>query len=52
MEKIKTIIQAPLFRSGCAAAIGIALLTESHPLYAGMGFGIAIREFLLAFASE
>jgi hypothetical protein len=49
MEKVKTIVNSPLFRVAVCAVIGIALITEQHPLYAGLAFGVGIREFLLAF---
>jgi len=49
MEKIKKVINSPLFRTGVCVAIGIALVIEEHPLYAGMALGVAAREFFLAF---
>jgi len=52
MDKVKKVINSSLFKSGCAAAIGLALIAESHPLYAGISFGLAIREFLLAFKAN
>ena len=29
--------------------IGSGLLIEAHPMYAGIAFGMGIREFLIAF---
>ena len=52
MEKVKSIIGSPLFKAACCGAIGLALIAESHPLYAGMAFGFGLREFLLAFKSD
>ena len=52
MEKIKTIINSPLMRVGITAAIGTVLLFENHLLYAGLAFGIGLREFFLAFKSN
>jgi len=52
MGKVKEIVNYPLFKAGIAAAIGIGLIAESHPLYAGMAFGYAVREFLLAFKED
>tara|TARA_R110002020_G_C15928861_1_gene743573 strand:+ start:353 stop:508 length:156 start_codon:yes stop_codon:yes gene_type:complete len=49
MEKIKKVINSPLFRTGVCAAVGVALVVESHPLYAGIALGVAAREFFLAF---
>ena len=49
MDKIKSVITSPLFVCGSAIAIGIALIAESHPLYAGMAFGFGIAKFIQAF---
>ena len=38
------VINAPWFRSALAGAVGVALLIKSAPLYAGIAFGIAVRE--------
>ncbi len=48
-DKVKEILKSPLFHSAVAAMIGLVLLMESHPLYAGMGFGLAGCKFLDAF---
>ncbi len=52
MEKIKSVIGSPLFKAACCGAIGLALIAESHPLYAGIAVGFGLREFLLDFKSE
>jgi len=52
MDKIKSVIGSPLFKAACCGAIGLMLIAESHPLYAGVSFGFGLREFLLAFRSE
>jgi len=49
MEKIKDIVNSSWFKAAAVAGIGILLLLEKHPLYAGVAFGFAIREILLAF---
>lgn len=49
METVKEIIKHPLSKSVACATIGLLLIMHSHSLYAGIAFGIAIREFLLAF---
>lgn len=49
MEKIRKAVNSSLFKSSVCALIGLTLLLEKHPLYAGVAFGISIREFLLAF---
>ena len=51
MEKLINIVKSPLFRSALAASAGSLLLFSKNVLYAGIAFGIAIREFLLAFKS-
>lgn len=49
METIKGIVKHPLAKSVCCVAIGVTLLLHKMPLYSGICFGIAVREFLLAF---
>jgi len=49
MNKIKTIVNNPLFKIGMSLAVACVLVFEKMPLYAGIAVGIAIREFLLAF---
>jgi hypothetical protein len=49
MEKIKQIITSPLFVCGSALVVGVTLVIEAHPLYAGIAFGIGISRFLQAF---
>ncbi|QDP57409.1 MAG: hypothetical protein Unbinned2299contig1000_10 [Prokaryotic dsDNA virus sp.] len=49
MEKIKKVVTSPLFLAAVAGGIGLALLLQGNVLYAGISFGIGIREFLLAF---
>jgi len=51
MEKLINIVKSPLFRSALAAGAGLLLIATQNTLYAGIAFGIAIREFLLAFKS-
>lgn len=52
MEKIKMIINHPLSKAVLAGIVGATLLIESHPMYAGVAFGYALREVFLAFKSE
>lgn len=52
MEKIKQYINHPLSKCLVAIIIGGALFLESHPMYAGIAFGYALRELFLAFKSE
>ena len=52
MEKIKSVITSPLFVCGSALVIGVTLIIESHPLYAGIAFGIGIAKFIQAFKSN
>jgi hypothetical protein len=49
IEKVKKIVSSPLFACACASAIGLILLMEKHPLYAGIAFGFAGCKFLDAF---
>ena len=48
MEKVKMIINHPMSKCIVMGVIGSVLLFESHPMYAGMAFGVGLREFLLA----
>jgi hypothetical protein len=52
MEKAKAIINHPLAKAILAGFTGAMLLVEAHPLYAGVAFGYALREVLLAFKAE
>ena len=49
MDKIKTIVNSSWFKAVAAGAVGVFLLMDKNVLYAGISFGIGIREFLLAF---
>ena len=49
METIKEIINHPLSKAIAYGVIGSMLLLHAHPLYAGVAFGMGLREFLLAF---
>lgn len=49
METIKEIINHPLSKSVACSMIGLLLIMHSHSLYAGIAFGVALREFLYAF---
>lgn len=51
MDKLKAIVNSSWFRAALAGAAGIGLLVKGEILYAGIAFGIGIREFLLAFKS-
>lgn len=46
------VINAPWFRSALAGLVGVALLVKTAPLYAGIAFGVAIRELLLQFKTK
>ena len=46
------IINHPLSKAVLAGIVGATLLIESHPMYAGVAFGYAFREVLLAFKAE
>lgn len=49
MNKIKFIVNNPLFKIGMCLAVASLMIFENMPLYSGIAVGIAIREFLLAF---
>ena len=48
-EKIKAVVYSRLFASACSITIGLVLLMEKHPFYAGIAFGFAGCKFLDAF---
>ena len=50
MDKVKAIVNSSWFRAA-AGTVGVLLLVDKNVLYAGIAFGIGIREFLLAFKS-
>lgn len=47
MDKVKAIVNSSWFRAALAGGCGIGLLVKGEVLYAGIAFGIGIREFLL-----
>ena len=49
MEQLKEIVNSSLFKSAAIAFVGLILIAEKHPLYAGVAFGFALREFFLVF---
>jgi hypothetical protein len=49
MEKLKNIINAPLFHAAAAGGIGVLILMQGNVLYAGIAFGIGAAKFLDAF---
>jgi len=49
MDKVKAIVNSAWFRAALAGVVGIGLLVKGEVLYAGIAFGIGVREFLLAF---
>jgi len=51
METIKQIVNHPLSKSIACGILGAIFLLEAHPLYAGVAFGMGLRELLLAFKS-
>ena len=51
MDKVKAIVNSSWFRAAAAGAVGVFLLIDKNSLYAGIAFGIGIREFLLAMKS-
>jgi|TARA_R100000081_G_C4806385_1_gene167818 hypothetical protein len=52
MDKLKEIINHPLSKSVALGIVGALLLMEKHPLYAGIVFGMGLRELLLAFKAD
>ncbi len=51
MDKIKKVINSPLFQAGVAGGVGILLMIQGHPMYAGIGIGAGLVKFIDAFKS-
>ena len=51
METIKQIVNHPLSKAVACGIIGAMLLLHAHPMYAGIAFGMGLREFLFALKS-
>jgi hypothetical protein len=49
MDKIKKVINSPLFQAGVAGIIGFVLVAQGHLMYAGIGFGVGLTKFIDAF---
>jgi len=49
MDKIKKIVNSPLFHAAAAGGIGVLILMQGNVLYAGIAFGIGAVKFLDAF---
>jgi len=49
MKKVKAIVNSSWFKAALAGVVGAALLISGNTLYAGIAFGIGVREFLLVF---
>ena len=52
MDKIKKAINSPLFQAAITGGVGLLLLLQGHPLYAGIGFGMGAVKFIQAFKSK
>ena len=51
MDKIKKVVNSPIFQACVAGGVGLALLVQDNLLYAGMAFGIGVVKFIDAFRS-
>ena len=52
MDKVKKVINSPLFQAAVTGGIGVLLLLQGHLLYAGIGFGVGLVKFINAFKSD
>jgi hypothetical protein len=52
VEKIKDLVNSPLTKCVVAMVIGGLLLIKKDILFAGIAFGVGVREFLLAFKQD
>tara|TARA_R110000787_G_scaffold254179_1_gene359485 strand:- start:542 stop:694 length:153 start_codon:yes stop_codon:yes gene_type:complete len=49
MDKIKKVVNSPLFHAAVAGGIGVLILMQGNVLYAGVSFGFGAAKFLDAF---
>ena len=49
MDKIKKVMDSPLFQAATAGGIGVLILMQGNILYAGVAFGFGAAKFLDAF---
>ncbi len=49
MEKIKKVVNSPLFLSAVAGGVGFLLMLQGSIMYAGIAYGISICKFIDAF---
>ena len=49
MEKIKNVVNSSWFTAAAIGGVGVLLLLDKNVFYSGIAFGMAVREFLLAF---
>jgi len=52
MDKIKKVVNSPLFQAAIAGGVGILLVIQGHPLYGGISVGIGAVKFIQAFKSK
>ena len=46
MDKIKKVVNSPLFHAAAAGGIGVLILMQGNVLYAGVAFGFGGAKFL------
>ena len=46
MDKIKKVINSPLFQSAVSGGIGALLIVQGHPLYGGIAIGVGVAKFI------
>ena len=49
MDKIKKIINSPMFMAAVAGTVGILLMVKGDVLYAGIAIGVGLTKFIDAF---
>ena len=49
MDKIKKIINSPMFMAILAGSVGILLMIKGDILYAGIAIGVGLTKFIDAF---
>tara|TARA_R100001530_G_C4265283_1_gene141637 strand:+ start:84 stop:242 length:159 start_codon:yes stop_codon:yes gene_type:complete len=52
MDKIKKVINSPLFLASLAGSVGLLIMLQGNMLYAGIAYGVGIIKFIDAFKSK
>jgi len=46
MDKIKKVVNSPLFIAAVAGGVGFLLMLQGNTMYSGIGYGIGVVKFI------